>query len=174
MTRRALPGVLLSCAVAIALAGCGISDPDAAPPPARTTPVAHQPTSRPPQSATAALGGERGLLVRFARAWFTYTFATLPAQQRELAALATGSLARQLARNGEADLQAQYVRVANLRSDGEVEAIVVRPRAAAIVITRERLTTNGQTQTSWDIYLATVTTTKAGLRVVTWTPASSD
>ena len=112
------------------------------------------------------------LLARFAHAWFSYSFATMPAQQRELAALATGTLARQLRRNSEADLQAQYVRVANVDSRGVVEAIVVRRHATAIVVTREELTTNGQTQTSWNIYLAAVTDTTAGLRVAAWTPAN--
>ena len=175
MSRRALTAML--GVAAVALTGCGISDPYAPPPPAaRTTPLTQQPAPRraSSQPSRPGTGGERLLLARFARAWITYTFATLPAQQRKLAALATGTLARQLVRNAEADLQAQYVRVANVRSHGEVEAIVVRARAAAIVVTREQLTTNGQTQTSWGIYLATVTDTSTGLRVTTWTPASSD
>jgi len=66
------------------------------------------------------------------------------------------------------------VRVANVRARGVVEAIVVRPDEAAIVVTREQLTTDGETQVAWEIYLATVTDTKAGSRVATWTPASSD
>lgn len=171
MSRHALTAILAVAAVAVT--GCGISDPDAPPPPTTTAAAAlEQPSRRvstPP--SPAASYGERGLLARFARAWFTYTFSALPAQQRELAGLATGALAQQLARNGEADLQAQYIRVTSIRSHGEVEAIVVRPHAA-IVVTREALTTNGQTQTAWDIYLATVANTTAGLRVATWTPAN--
>jgi hypothetical protein len=160
---------------AMAIAGCGISDPDAPPQGAveQTAPVAHRrpaaPVAPPPSAATSS---ERALLGRFAHAWITYTFATLPSQQRELAALATGTLARQLRRNSEADLEAQYIRVANVDSRGAVEAIVARPNATAIVVARERLTTNGQTQTSWDVYLASVADTAAGLRVASWTPAS--
>jgi len=168
------PGlIVLWVTSVIAVAGCGISDPDATPPPtaARTAPTAHRPPPRPPAQARTP-GGERTLLARFARAWITYTFATLPPQQRALAALATGTLARQLHANAEADLQAQYVRIANVHSGGTVEAIVVRPHTAAIVVTREQLTANGQTQTSWDVYLATVTDTPTGLRVASWTPAS--
>jgi len=118
--------------------------------------------------------GERALLARFARVWITYTFATLPAQQRQLAALAIGPLARQLRENAGRDLQAQYVRVANVHSRGVVEAIIVSAHEAAIVVTREQLTTNDQTQVAWEIYLASVIATKAGPRVATWTPASSD
>ena len=173
MTPPALTALLL--AGAVALAGCGISDPDATPPtPVTSTPTtAHRPRTPPAQRHGRGLAGERALLARFARAWVTYTFATLPAQQRQLAALATGPLARQLGENAERDLQAQYVRVANVRSRGVVEAIVVRGHAPAIVVTREQLTTNGQTQVGWELYLASVTATKAGLRVATWTPASS-
>jgi len=128
----------------------------------------------PPQRHGLAPAGERALLDRFARTWVTYTFATLPTQQRQLAALATGPLARQLRENTERDLQAQYVRVANVHSRGVVEAIVVRPHDTAIAVTREQLTTNGQTQVAWEIYLATVTDTKAGPRVAAWAPANRD
>jgi hypothetical protein len=176
MTRTGLSALLLASAMAVA--GCGISDPDATPPPpvTRTAATAHRQTTpqAPAQPQGPAPAGERALLARFARAWITYTFATLPAQQRQLAALATGTLERQLHENAEADLQAQYVRVANVRARGVVEAIVVRPDEAAIVVTREQLTTDGETQVAWEIYLATVTDTKAGSRVATWTPASSD
>ena len=174
MTRPGLTALLLASAVTVA--GCGISDPDATPPPPApsTAAAAQRPTTPPAQPNRRAPAGERALLARFARAWITYTFATLPAQQRQLAALATGPLARQLRQNAERDLQAQYVRVANVGSRGVVEAIVDRPYAAAIVVTREQLTTNGHTQVAWEIYLATLAATKAGSRVATWTPASSD
>jgi hypothetical protein len=174
MIRPGLTALLLASAVAVA--GCGISDPDATPPPpvTRTVATAHRPKTPPAQPHGRAPAGERALLARFARVWITYTFATLPAQERQLAALATGPLGRQLRENAEADLQAQYVRVANVRSRGVVEAILLRPHEAAIVVTREQLATNGQTQVAWEIYLATVTDTKAGPRVATWTPASSD
>ena len=175
MTRPALTALLL--ASTFASAGCGISDRDATRP-ARAvivTPIAHRPlTPRAPSASSAStLTAERTLLARFARTWISYTFATLAAQRRALAGLATGTLARQLHANAEADVQAGYVRVANVRSRGVAEAIVVRTHAPAIIVARERLTSNGQTQVSWQVYLATVTNTPAGQRLASWTPASS-
>lgn len=159
-------------AIAASISGCGISDPDAIAPPSTSPPLAAQPASSHQVAAGQGWQRQRELLARFARVWMTYTFTTLPTQQRRLAALATGRLARQLRRSAERDLQAQYIHLASVRSSGNVEAIAVSARRTTIVVTREALTTNGDTQTSWNVFLATVADTAAGLRVATWTPVS--
>ena len=87
-------------AVAIAMSGCGITDPDAALHGAARTTTVQRP-QRHPTAAHRGVRGERALLARFARVWITYTFNTLSTQQRRLAALATGGLARELRRSAE-------------------------------------------------------------------------
>ena len=178
MTRSTATSFLAVAAVAVAvvLAGCGISDPDATTPrPATATWGVHRAAS--PQHAGPSLpapGDERALLGRFARTWVTYTSRTLQTQQRVLASLAIGALARQLDHDAAGGSPTQDVRVVSLRCRGTVEAIVIRPHTAAIVVAREALSTDGRTQTSWAVYLAAVVDTGRGLRVATWTPVSGD
>jgi hypothetical protein len=173
MTRP--PAITLAAVTAAAtvLAGCGITNPDAASAPAPRTLVGHHDTRR-TLRVPGDGGGDRALLARFATAWTTYTFATLPRQQRDLGELATGDLARQLDANAEQDLQAQYVRVSDERSHGTVEAIVLRRTQPAIVVVRATSTADGHTQTGWTVYLATLASTRAGRRIATWTPATSN
>ena len=170
MTRTALRTSIL-CGLALAVAGCGIPNPDAAPTPDQPAARAHSSTGATPDRRG---GGERALLARFARAWINYTFATLPSQERALTALATGGLARQLHADSEQNLQAQYTRASDARSRGTVELIGLRGDEPAIVVTKSTLTIDGQTQSDWSVYLAAVTNTPRDLRVASWTPAMSN
>jgi hypothetical protein len=172
-----------ACATALALAGCGLHDPYDSPSRRPGHPEhisAHRPGR--PQTATPAgrltvpqaeATGPRVALETFGELWTNWSFKGRAVNRRELAALSSGALRATLlgaARRAAAD---SALRASNLRSRGQVAAVLLRPGRPALVVTQETAELeSGRSQTGYAVYLARAVQTAAGWKVVEWQAAS--
>ena len=112
----------------------------------------------------------------FCAQWTNWSWRTIGRQQRRLAALATGPLARQLAAEAQVRVQDQALRRDRLGARGHVVAIDVKRGSAtrrAVCVAWEQPLTDGranQTDARHHVYLATVTRTRDGWAVSQWQP----
>jgi hypothetical protein len=144
---------LAAAALAVVLAGC--QNPYATNPSARAAGRSPQhdsaPSGSPSNPVTASPGAQRirarDAAAVFARLWITWEWRSAPQQQRALAQLATGRLARDLRANATSShINASLVRD-KPSSRGTVAAINLTTtrtrRAAGIIVTREQTYTDG-------------------------------
>ena len=112
----------------------------------------------------------------FCAQWTNWSWRTIGRQQRRLAALATGPLARQLAAEAQARVHDWALRRDRLGARGHVVAIDVKRGSAtrrAVCVAWEQPLTDGranQTDARHHVYLATVTRTRNGWAVSQWQP----
>ena len=113
----------------------------------------------------------------FCAQWTNWSWRTIGRQQRRLAALATGPLARQLAAEAQVRVQDQALRPDRLGVRGHVVAIDVKRRGnatrRAVCVAWEQPLTDGranQTDARHHVYLATVTRTRDRWAVSQWQP----
>ncbi|MGH2944675.1 MAG: hypothetical protein ACRDPC_00060 [Solirubrobacteraceae bacterium] len=142
---------------------------DERPPLARerdTAPAVNSDAQRTPRAALGA----------FCSQWSNWNWRTIERQQRRLASLATGALARQLAAEAQLRAQDRALRRDRLGTRGRVVAIDVKPgavtRGAVCVASEERLA-HGRADsegTRHRVYLATVVRTDDGWAVRRWEP----
>ena len=156
--------------------------------PARTKPALPQTphgdnvSSRAPARDTAptiaanARATARSAVNVFCAQWTNWSWRTIGRQQRRLAALATGPLARQLAAEAQARVQDQALRRDRLGARGHVVAIDVKRGSAtrrAVCVAWEQPLADGradQIDARHHVYLATVTRTRDGWAVSQWQP----
>ena len=178
-----IPLPALAIALAVAITGC--QDPyarDRARPAARPSATPGdigQPGSQAgpvPSSAARLTPSPQGAARSFATRWVNWDWRSAASQQRTLARLATGGLARQLRAN------ASSARVdATLARDkpgarGSVAAIDLKAgttEAAGIVVTREQTYTDGRADLggrNYRVYLIHLTRDQNGWGVSAWEP----
>ena len=129
-----------------------------------------------PTIAANARATPRSAVNAFCAQWTNWSWRTIGRQQRRLAALATGPLARQLAAEAQVRAQDQALRRDRLGARGHVVAIDVKRGSAtrrAVCVAWEQPLTDGranQTDARHHVYLATVTRTRDGWAVSQWQP----
>jgi hypothetical protein len=129
-----------------------------------------------PTIADNARATARSAVNVFCAQWTNWSWRTIGRQQRRLAALATGPLARELAAEAQARVQDQALRRDRLGARGHVVAIDVKRGSAtrrAVCVAWEQPLTDGranQTDARHHVYLATVTRTRDGWAVSQWQP----
>jgi hypothetical protein len=188
MTRRPT-AVLLAC---LALAGC--QDPytqsatsadesprvyerrqerprgDELPPPPPSTAEAPTP------SESGARRTARTVLEAFCSRWANWSWRTIDRQQAELARLATGRLAEQLAAQARQSRLDRTLRRDRVAMRGRLVALDLAPLAAyghAVCVTREQEARNGQGELAGGrhrVYLARLEHTAHGWGVSQWQP----
>jgi hypothetical protein len=156
MTRTPTLSVV-ACALAVAIAGC--RDPyrsdrarPVAPPPtsSQTTPSdidrPGPPAGAPPATAERPPRSARKAARSFATGWANWDWGSAARQQRALAGLATGDLARQLRTNADStriDARLARDKPASRGTVAAVDLKISHAQAAGIVVTREQTYTNG-------------------------------
>ena len=184
MTSRA---PLVMAALALALTGC--QDPYARPPrgEASTRPPTPPPRGdeRPPPADDRDTAPEVGADPRatpqaaidaFCAQWANWSWRTIERQQRRLAQLATGRLARQLAAEAALRAQDKLLRRDRLGVRGRVIAIDVKSGARtrdAVCVTREQQQANGRADPEGArhrVYLATAVHARGGWTIRRWEP----
>jgi hypothetical protein len=130
-----------------------------------------------PTIAANARASARSAVNGFCAQWTNWSWRTIGRQQRRLAALATGPLARQLAAEAHARVEDQALRRDRLGGHGHVVAIDVKRRGSAtrtaVCVAWEQPLTDGranQTDARHHVYLVTVTRTPDGWAVSQWQP----
>jgi hypothetical protein len=186
MTRRTALVVTL---LALLVAGSGCQDPYgsqpslSSPSPTRNREATPGDTRRPgpriPSLAPATAGGSRSpwrAARSFAVRWVNWGWRTVAEQQRSLAGLATGLLARRLRANGgSARIDASLARD-KPGSRGAVAAIDLRAagdRASGVVVTREQSYTGGRADLGgrrYRVYLIRLNRERNGWEVSAWQP----
>ena len=158
------------------------SNPNNTKPALPQTPDGDNVSSRAPARDTApaiaanARATPRSAVHEFCAQWTNWSWRTIGRQQRRLAALATGPLARELAAEAQVRVQDQALRRDRLGARGHVVAIDVKPGAAtrrAICVAWEQPLANGradQMDARHHVYLVTVTRTRDGWAVSQWQP----
>ena len=182
-----IPLPALAIALAVAITGC--QDPYARDRAQPTSPPARRPSAPPsdvsqpgpaagpvPSSAARPAPSARGAARSFATRWVNWDWQSAASQQRTLARLATGDLARQLRAN------ASSARVdATLARDrpgarGSVVAIDLKAgnaEAAGIVVAREQTYTEGRADLGgqrYRVYLIRLKRERNGWGVSAWEP----
>ena len=191
MTRRKEPAAVL--AACLALAGC--QDPytqsattagdsprlherrqahrprgDELPPPVPSTAAA------PALRASGARQRARTVLGAFCSRWANWSWRTIDRQQAELARLATGRLAEQLAAQARQARLDRTLRRDRLAMRGRLVALDLAPPGAyghAVCVTREQEVRNGRGELAGGrhrVYLATLEHTAHGWGVSQWQP----
>lgn len=163
MSRRR-PVAVCACALTLALAGCGISDPYDEP----------QQRKRPsPPAQAAEPGGAVQSLETFALLWTNWSREDLAENRLRLARLATGELRHQLVDEAHAAAAEPEPRGSGLENRGSVAGILLRGRLSALVVTRETVRSGpGAGQSSYAVYLARAVQTASGWRVAEWVATS--
>lgn len=179
--------LLVVCAATALLTACGLSDPyatrdDDAPQttsrvvdnevrPAAPYRDEHQPPPRPettPEQAAAV----------FAELYVNWTYATLPATRRQLAALATGAAAAAQRRAAVETRDDYELRAGKVENHGSVVSVSAERGASAdhfVVVTRETTTGAGTyagLPPAYHVTLATIEAVDGGYAVSSWRPQS--
>ena len=129
-----------------------------------------------PTIAANAPTTPRSAVSVFCSEWTNWSWRTIGRQQRRLAALATGPLARQLAAEAQARAQDQALRRDRLGARGRVIAIDVKRGGAtrtAVCVAWEQQLSNGRADTAGarhHVYIATVARTRNSWAVSQWQP----
>jgi len=130
-----------------------------------------------PTIAANARATARSAVSVFCGQWTNWSWRTIGRQQRRLAALATGPLARELAAEAQVRVQDQALRRDRLGARGHVVAIDVKRRGSAtrraVCVAWEQQLTDGradQMDARHHVYLVTVTRTRDGWAVSQWQP----
>jgi hypothetical protein len=185
MTRALILSAMV-CALAAAIAGCG--DPYArdhartAPPPRSSAAIPGDidrpgpPAAPRPAIAEHPSSSARQAARSFARRWANWDWRSAARQQRALAQLATGDLARQLrAKASSTRIDASLARD-RPGSRGTVAAVDIKTsdaQAAGIVVTREQTYTDGHADLGGEryrVYVIRLTRKEQGWGVKTWDP----
>lgn len=167
MTKRA---ALLVVPLALALAGCGLSDPysqTASEPTSRQPAVAMRTPATPATPATQA-----AVVARFAAAWVNWTYATLATERRALLTLAGGGLAAELRQEAERTAATRLIEVSGAYSRGRYVGTIAAASGLTVVVTYEEAAPEGgQPQAAYQVYLARTKRTTSGWRITQWQPA---
>jgi hypothetical protein len=129
-----------------------------------------------PTIEAVARATPRSAVKVFCSQWTNWSWRTIGRQQRRLAALATGPLARELAAEARRRVEDQALRRDRLGSRGHVVALEVKRGSAArraVCVAWEQQLSNGradQMEARHHVYLVTVTRTRAGWAVSQWQP----
>jgi hypothetical protein len=127
-----------------------------------------------PTIAANARATPRAAVHEFCAQWTNWSWRTIGRQQRRLAALSIGPLARELAAEAQVRVQDQALRRDRLGARGHVVALDVKRGTAtrrAVCVAWEQPLTDGradQTDARHHVYLVTVTRTRAGWAVSQW------
>jgi hypothetical protein len=142
---------------------------DERPPPASARETA-------PTVATTWAQTPRAAVDAFCSQWANWNWKTIGRQQRRLASLATGVLARQLTAEASLRAQDQALRRDRLGARGHVIAIDVKGemrRRDAVCVAREESLADGRVDVEGGrhrVYLASVAHTERGWAVTRWEP----
>ena len=185
MTRR---GLLVVSLLTVLLAGC--QDPydqqaerrDEPRPAARDhardderPPLAREHDTAPAVSSDTQ-GSPRAAVDAFCSQWSNWSWRTIERQQRRLAGLATGRLARQLAAEAQLRAQDQTLPRDRLGTRGRVVAIDINPGTAtrnAVCVAWEEQLAHGHADAEGArhrVYLTTVQRTDGGWAITRWEP----
>jgi len=167
MSKRTLPLLL---AAAIALEGCGLSDPYSQHP--NRAAAQSAPTPAPGRTLTST-GSATSVLARFADAWVNWSAPTLPQERAVLLALATGQLAEQLRQDAAQTVKTELQEVSLAYSRGRYVGVIQEHDGQAVVVTFEEVApVGGQAQGAYHVYLARTEHTTHGWRLAEWQPAT--
>ena len=129
-----------------------------------------------PSVNSEAQGSPRAAVDEFCAQWANWSWRTIERQQRRLAALATGRLARQLTAEAQLRAQDEALRRDRLGTRGRVVAIDVKPGTAtrdAVCVAWEEQLVRGRADADGArhrVYLMTVQRTKDGWAIRRWEP----
>jgi hypothetical protein len=159
----------IAAAGAVALTGCGLSDPYATQT-RREKPPAARVAVAPAQQAASGGRSAIAILRRFALAWSTWDAHSLPARRAQLARLADGPLAHELAANSDDATSAAQATTSRGRFVG---ALPQGAGSYAVVLEETASTAGTGQQRGYNVYLTTLTATRDGsLKVSGWQPTS--
>jgi hypothetical protein len=181
-------GLVLLPVLAALMAGCQDPYRQDAEPRNEPRPVARDESrgdDRPPlareHDSTPAVNGDaqrtpRTIVDAFCSQWANWSWRTIERQQRRLAGLATGLLARQLAAEARLRAQDQALRRDRLGTRGRLVAIDVKPGAAtrdAVCVAWQEQLAHGRADAEGArhrVYLTTIQRTGDGWAVRRWEP----